>query len=51
MADAVYVPMYIYKRLYLTAGLYMVFLVLAIVGLIEWKRSHDRQRSPACSTG
>ena len=49
MADAVYVPMYIYKRLYLTAGLYMVFLVLAIVGLIEWKRSHDRQRSPASS--
>src|ERR1043166_2817023 len=49
MADAVYVPMYIYKRLYLTAGLYLGFLGLAIVGLIEWKRSHDRQRSPASS--
>jgi nicotinamide mononucleotide transporter len=49
VADVVYVPVYIYKRLYLTAGLYIVFLALAIVGLIEWKRSYDRQRLPASS--
>lgn len=48
-ADVVYVPMYVYKKLYLTAGLYTAFLVLAILGLIEWKRSFDRQQSPASS--
>jgi len=48
-ADIVYVPMYIYKKLYVTSGLYAVFLILAIMGLVEWKRSLDRQRSPVSS--
>jgi nicotinamide mononucleotide transporter len=48
-ADIVYVPMYIYKKLYVTSGLYAVFLILAIMGLVEWKRSLERQRSPASS--
>ncbi len=39
VADVVYVPMYLYKQLYVTAGLYAVFLVLAIVGLVQWRRS------------
>jgi nicotinamide mononucleotide transporter len=39
-ADIVYVPMYIYKKLYVTSGLYLVFLVLSIMGLIEWRRSY-----------
>ncbi len=49
IADIVYVPMYIYKHLYVTSGLYLVFLVLAIMGLIEWKRSYQRHRSSASS--
>lgn len=49
VADIVYVPMYIYKHLYVTSGLYLVFLVLAILGLVEWKRSYQRQRSLASS--
>ncbi len=49
LADIVYVPMYIYKKLYVTSGLYAVFLILAIMGLVEWKRSLERQRSPASS--
>jgi nicotinamide mononucleotide transporter len=49
IADIVYVPMYIYKHLYVTSGLYLVFLVLAIMGLVEWKRSFQRHRSPASS--
>ena len=49
VADVVYVPMYIYKKLYVTSGLYLVFLALAIMGLIEWKRSYDRNRSLASS--
>ena len=37
--DVVYVPMFIYKRLYPTAALYAVFLVLAAMGWIQWRRS------------
>jgi NadR type nicotinamide-nucleotide adenylyltransferase len=32
--------MYIYKGLYVTAGLYAVFLVLAVLGLVQWWRSY-----------
>jgi nicotinamide mononucleotide transporter len=39
LVDVVYVPMYVYKNLYATAALYLVFLVLAILGHREWKRS------------
>jgi nicotinamide mononucleotide transporter len=37
--DIVYVGMYLAKRLYLTAGLYGLFLVLAGIGLASWRRS------------
>jgi nicotinamide mononucleotide transporter len=40
-ADVVYVGMFIYKHLYPTAVLYAVFLVLAAVGYVQWKRSFD----------
>lgn len=40
VADIVYVPMYIYKGLYVTAGLYTVFLILAIMGFVQWRRSY-----------
>ena len=39
LADLVYVPMYVYKELYVTAGLYTVFLALAVLGLVGWRRS------------
>ena len=38
-ADIVYVGMFIYKRLYPTAALYVVFTVLAILGYARWKAS------------
>ncbi len=38
-ADVVYVGMFIYKRLLPTAGLYAVFLVLAAMGYVQWRRS------------
>jgi nicotinamide mononucleotide transporter len=44
--DVVYIAMFIFKRLYLTAGLYAVFLVLAVMGYVQWKRSLVA-RSPA----
>ena len=37
--DVVYIGMFIFKHLYLTAVLYSVFLVLAIMGYVQWKRS------------
>lgn len=37
--DVFYVGMFVFKGLYLTAGLYAVFLYLAAVGFISWRRS------------
>lgn len=42
--DVVYVGMFIYKSLYLTAGLYAVFFVLAALGWVRWRRSFDMDR-------
>lgn len=36
VADAVYIPLYISRQLYVTAILYGVFLVLAVIGWREW---------------
>ncbi len=35
--DSLYVFMYLYKDLYLTAGLYGIFVVMAWKGLLKWK--------------
>ena len=37
--DVVYVGMFIYKGLYLTAFNYGIYLILAVMGYIAWKRS------------
>lgn len=37
--DIVYIPMYVFKDLYLTAVLYAIFLVLAFMGLRDWRRT------------
>jgi nicotinamide mononucleotide transporter len=39
LIDLVYIPVYIQKELYATAGLYAFFLLLAAMALREWKRS------------
>ena len=49
IADIVYVPMYVYKKLYVTSGLYFVFLILAVMGLLEWRKSYRAHRSSASS--
>lgn len=41
-ADVVYVPLFLNRGLRLTAALYAVFLVLAIIGFVQWKRSAHR---------
>ena len=47
VVDVFYVGMFLYKELYLTAGLYAVFLVLAAMGFSEWRRSMRGGESPA----
>ena len=37
VADIIYIPLFIYKGLYVTSLQYMVFLYLAIRGYDEWK--------------
>ena len=40
-ADVIYLGLYTWRGLYVTTGLYGVFLILATVGLIEWKRKAE----------
>lgn len=37
--DVVYVGMFVFKGLLLTAGLYAAFIALAVLGLLRWRRS------------
>jgi nicotinamide mononucleotide transporter len=37
--DVIYIGMYIYKSLYVTAVLYLIFLILSALGFVQWKRS------------
>jgi nicotinamide mononucleotide transporter len=42
-ADVIAIGVYTAKALYLTAGLYGLFLVMAIIGYQSWRKTHRRQ--------
>ena len=44
--DVFYVGMFLYKGLYPTAGLYAIFLYLALLGFFQWKRSMAEPPAP-----
>ena len=50
VVDVLAVGVYAAKSLYLTAGLYALFLVLAVVGWLQWRRSFHRQAPNGVST-
>ena len=45
VADIAYVVMFIYKSLWPTAGLYLIFTVLAVIGWQQWRSSLREQSS------
>jgi nicotinamide mononucleotide transporter len=49
VVDVFYVGMFLYKELYPTAGLYTLFLFLAVRGFVEWRRSMSPQSAPAAA--
>ena len=44
--DVIYIGMYIYKSLYVTAALYLVFLILSAMGYFQWRASLRERTAP-----
>ena len=43
VVDVVAIGVYFYKDLYYTTGLYVAFLVMAIIGYFQWKKTYQNQ--------
>ena len=47
VGDVLVIGLYIYKHLYLTSGLYLIFLAMSIAGLLEWQKAARRVAAAA----
>jgi nicotinamide mononucleotide transporter len=45
VVDILYTGIFVYKNLYLTAGLYAFFVILAVLGLRSWRKALAEQQS------
>ena len=50
VVNIISIGLYWQKQLYVFTGLYVIFLVMAAWGLIEWRRAEARQRAQAAET-
>jgi len=41
--DIIYVGVYIFKHLDLTAGMYAIYVVIALLGYLDWKKDYKKQ--------
>lgn len=41
--DAIYVGIYIFKELHLTAVMYAIYIVIALIGYFDWKKEFKKQ--------
>jgi nicotinamide mononucleotide transporter len=48
--DLLYIGEYIYKHLWVTAILYAVLVILAVLGLRDWRRAARSAQTAACTT-
>jgi nicotinamide mononucleotide transporter len=48
-ADVIYVALYVYKHLDLTAGLYAIFFAMCVAGFLHWRASLRAQYEAAAS--
>ncbi len=46
VADIIYIGLYAYKQLYLTSLLYLIFMIMCMMGVVEWRRSLSEQVAP-----
>jgi nicotinamide mononucleotide transporter len=44
--DIIYVGVYVFKGLHLTAVMYAIYVAIALLGYIDWKRDWKKQKSP-----
>lgn len=44
VVDVLYVGVYFYKELYLTSGLFFVFLILSVIGYFDWVKDYNKDQ-------
>jgi nicotinamide mononucleotide transporter len=44
-ADIIYVGLYAYKQLYLTSLLYLIFMIMCVMGVVQWRKSLQSETS------